>query len=256
MTSPGLSEAMRNAARLVSLDAVAFAPDGQSLAVAGGAGINPDVPEAIYEVRVIDVQTEKSMWAHMGRGDRSLSLAYSPDGKILASAGGSAVQLWNAHTGEPVRTLRPTRGGIFAVAFTTDAKSIIGGGSPGNHSAGQVTVWDVATGTIRQFFESEALIVQSVAVAPDGKTIASGGDGPRRPFPIENRNVSAVSLWDRTKGKLLWAVDGELGTVRSLAFAPEGKTLSYCDDRVIGVIDVATGKTVRFLVRSNLKPLE
>ena len=256
MTSPGLSEAMRKAARFVSLDAVAFAPDGRSLAVAGGAGINPDVPEAIYEVRVIDVQTGKSMWAHMGRGDRSLSLAYSPDGKILACAGGSAVQLWNARTGEPVRTVSPTRGGIFAVAFTLDAKSIIGGGSLGNHSAGQVTLWDVATGTIRQFFASEAGIVQSVAVAPDGKTIASGGDGPWRPFPNENRRVSSVSLRDSTTGKLLWAVDGELGTVRSLAFAPDGKTLSYCDDRVIGVIDVATGKTVRFLVRSNLKPLE
>jgi WD40 repeat protein len=65
-----------------------------------------------------------------------------------------------------------------------------------------------------------------------------------------------VNLWDSTTGKLLWAVDGELGTVRSLAFAPDGKTLSYCDDRVIGVIDVATGKTVRILVRSTLKPLQ
>jgi hypothetical protein len=56
-------------------------------------------------------------------------------------------------------------------------------------------------------------------------------------------------------GKLLWMVDGELGSVRCLAFAPNGKTLSYLDDRVVGVVDVATGKTVRILARSTLKPL-
>jgi RNA polymerase sigma factor (sigma-70 family) len=259
MTVPGLSETMRMATRFVNLDAVIFAPDGQSLAVAGGAGVNPEVPEAIYAVRVLGVRTAQATWAHMGRGGRSFSLAFAPDGKILASAGGKASTLWNARTGEPVRTLGPTQGGIFAVAFTTDAKTLIGGGNlsvHGNHLTRQVTVWDVATGTPRQFFESEAGSVQSIALAPDGKTIASGGDGPWRRFPNENRRVSAVSLWDMTTGKLLWTVDGELGTVRSLAFTADGKTLIFCDDRVVGVIDVATGKTVRILARSTLKPLQ
>jgi RNA polymerase sigma factor (sigma-70 family) len=259
MTLPGLSEAIRKAARLVNLDTVIFAPDGQSLAVAGGAGINPEVPEAIHEVRVLDVPTGQAKWAHMGRGDRSFSLAFAPDSKILASAGGKAITLWNARTGEPVRTLSPTQGGIFTVAFTTDAKSVIGGGNVsghGNHPTGQVTTWDVATGKIRGFFESEAGIVRSIAVAPDGKTVASGGDGPWRFFSNETRRVSAVGLWDSTTGKLLWTVDGELGTVRSLAFAADGKALIFCDDRVVGVIDVATGKIVRILARSTLKPLQ
>jgi RNA polymerase sigma factor (sigma-70 family) len=260
MTLPGLSEAMCKAARVVNLDAVSFAPGGQSLAVAGGAGINPEVPEAIYEVRVLDVHTGQATWAHMGRGDRTFSLAFAPDGTILASAGGKAITLWHARTGEPARALSPGLGDIFfTVAFTTDAKSVIGGGRlsfHGNHPAGQVTIWDVATGTIRQFIESDRGMVQSIAIAPDGKTIASGGDGPWRLFQNENRRVGAISLWDMSTGKLLWTVDGEGGTVRSMAFSPDGKSLCYCDNCVVGVIDAATGKTVRTLARSTLKPLQ
>ena len=160
----------------------------------------------------------------------------------------------------------PARGEVFAVAFTPDGKSLIGAGDSSREitqPAGGVNFWDVATGKLRRY-ESGAGRVQSVAVAPDGKTIA-GGSGPWRDFPNQTwrdfmdpkKRVSGeIRLWDTATGKLLWMVDGELGSVRCLAFAPNGKTLSYCDDRVVGVIDVATGKTVRILVRSSLKPLQ
>ena len=54
---------------------------------------------------------------------------------------------------------------------------------------------------------------------------------------------SEVRLWDIATGKLLWTVEGEQGVVRGLAFAPDGKTLVYCDDVAVGVIDVQTGRT-------------
>ena len=54
--------------------------------------------------------------------------------------------------------------------------------------------------------------------------------------------VSEVRLWDIATGKLMWTVEGESGVVRGLAFAPDGKTLVYCDDDAVGVIDVETGK--------------
>jgi WD40 repeat protein len=49
-------------------------------------------------------------------------------------------------------------------------------------------------------------------------------------------------------------VEGERGVVRSLAFAPDGKTLVYCDDGVVGAIDVLTGKIDRTLTTTTLTP--
>jgi WD40 repeat protein len=119
-----------------------------------------------------------------------------------------------------------------------------------NHQAGLVTLWNVATGQIIRTLEGHRGGVHAVTVAPDGKRVASGGDGPRR----ESRSPSEVRLWDITTGKLLWMVEGEEGVLRGLAFAPDGKTLVYCDDGAIGIIDVQTGRIDHALTKTKRTP--
>jgi WD40 repeat protein len=170
-------------------------------------------------------------------------------------AGWKTVTLWNAKDGEPIRTLYPTKGTIFALTFTPDGRTLVGGGNiqtpDVNHQAGLVTLWNVATGRITRPLEGHRGGVHAVAISPDGNTVASGGDGPRRPF---GGSPSEVRLWDAANGKLLWIVEGESGVVRGLAFAPDGKTLVYCDDAVVGVIDVQMGKIDRTLTKTTLTP--
>ena len=96
---------MRQAARSIMLDAIAFAPDGHLLAVSGFGPINAEPPDRIYEVRVLDVQAGQPKWSHMGRGEQACSLAFAPDGATLAHGGWKTVTLWNARDGEPIRTL-------------------------------------------------------------------------------------------------------------------------------------------------------
>jgi RNA polymerase sigma factor (sigma-70 family) len=250
-TLPGLSESMRQAAHTFMLDAIAFAPDGRLLAVSGFGPTRADTADRFYELRVFDLEAGQSIWSHMGRGEQACSLAFAPDGATLARAGLKTVKLWDAKTGEPVRTLTPTKGTIFAIAFTPDGRTLVGGGNiptnDVNHQAGLITLWNLMTGQIIHTLEGHTGGVHAVAVTRDGKLVASGGDGHGRLSDLGS--PSEVRLWDIATGKLVWTVDGEQGVVRGLAFAPDGKTLVYADDRAIGRIDVLTGRIERALTK-------
>ena len=258
---PGLGELMHQAGRRTKLgtrdlpgtmmDAIAFAPDQSLLAVSGLGPIDAELPDRTYELRIFDPRTGQLRWSHVGRGEQASSLVFSPDARILARGGWKSVKLWDARSGEPIRTLSPTKGTVFAIAFTPDGRTLVGGGGfprGGNQmDAGLVTVWNVATGEIIHTLEGTTNTVHAVAVAPDGRTFAAGGGGPFRVLPGVQKSVSEVRLWDIATGRLVWAIEGDWDTVRGLAFAPDGRSIVYGDAWVIGLIDVRTGKIERTL---------
>ena len=247
---PGLSEAMRRAAGKFMLDAIVFAPDGNLLAVSGFGPPPADLADRFYELRVFDVRVGQPVWSHIGRGEQACALAFAPDGATLARAGWKSVKLWDSKTGEPIRTLLPTKGTIFAIAFTPDGQMLVGGGNiptaDVNQQAGLVTLWNLKTGQIAHTLEGHTGGVHAVAVSRDGKVVASGGDGRGR---LYGGSPSEIRLWDIATGKLLRTVEGEQGVVRGLAFAPNGKSLVYCDDRAVAVVNVQTGKVERSLAK-------
>ena len=255
---PGLSEPMREARG--KLSAIAFTPDGELLAIAGQGQFKAGTLGYIYELRIMEVRTGQTRWSHMGRGEGAMSIAFSPDGEVLASAGWRSVKLWNSQSGEPVRTLSPARGGIYSVAFAPDGRTLLGGGivgpsSPDGHQpASTITVWDVGQGRILNTLEGQTRHVRALAIAPNGKTVASGGWGPIRKFGNDQRIVSEVRLWDIATGSLIWTFEGKMGEIASLAFAPDGKTLAYCDLDAVGVINVETGKLERTLTKTTRNP--
>ena len=110
--------------------------------------------------------------------------------------------------------------------------------------AGLVTIWNVATGEILRTLEGPGGVVRAVAMAPDGKTFASGNFGP-----------AEVRLWDIATGKLIWAIKAGKLEVLSLTFWPDGKTLIYCDDDGVFEIDVQAGKIARTISRTTTSPI-
>jgi WD40 repeat protein/serine/threonine protein kinase len=168
-----------------------------------------------------------SLRAHAGS---VLSVAFSPDGKRLASGGlDNTLKVWDAATGQETFTLKGHDGRVTSVAFSPDGKRLASGGWDNT-----LKVWDVFTGqeTLTLKGHSGAAADLSVAFSPDGRRIASGSQGGM-----------TLKIWDATTGQETLTLKGHTGGVTSVAFSPDGKRLaSVSDDATLKVWDAATGK--------------
>ena len=172
------------------------------------------------------------------KGNGANGVAFSPDGKILASASGNlTVELWNAETGAHIATLEgydPHRGYIkqvFSLAFSPDGKILATGTWHGS-----IKLWDVATRTEITTFTLSAYRsrIMSLAFSPDGEILASG-------ITDDWTGPNIIRLWDMATKAQLPPLAGHTHGVRSVTFSPDGKTLaSGSFDSTIRLWDVAT----------------
>ncbi len=164
-----------------------------------------------------------------GQTESVYSVAFSPDGKTLASGGWDKnIGLWEAGTGKHIRTIEGRIGneaidglGIFrhaldghtgrvnSVVFSPDG-SRLASGSVDN----TVRLWDASTGVLLNTLEGHAAWVSSVAFSPDGSRLASGSED------------NTVRLWDASTGVLLNVIFGHTERVYSVAFSPDGNTIA------------------------------
>ncbi len=213
------------------IEDIAYSPDGTKLAVAAGNGI-----------WLYDAQTGQELAQCAGHIHKVFSIAFRPDGEVLASIAGGhdgTIRLWDVHTGKNLRTFKHKvwNGAAWDVvawdvAFSPDGKTIVGGGS--NH---KVCLLDANTGKLLRTFTGHTgydYSVQNVAFSPDGKTIAGMGG-----------HSHTVILWDANTGKLLRTFPGAANQMSQnlLVFSPDGRMLaSGQDPMTIYLWDVNTGK--------------
>jgi len=164
-------------------------------------------------------------------GDRVFGIAFSPDGKTLASAGGNLVWLWDKATGKEIRSFAGHRDQVMTVAFSSDGRLLASGSSDQT-----VRVWNADSGKEIHTLKGHKGRILSVAFVPDGQTVASGSED------------NTIRLWDAGAGKELQILKGHSGWVQSVAFAPDGKTLASASwDNLARLWDVATGKVLHTL---------
>lgn len=165
---------------------------------------------------------------------RAEKLAFSPDGRLLATASGSTSQLWDTVTWRPHGAALQLEKSISVVVFSPDGKLLA------THSvAGVAQLWETATcepagpilrhdgGTLEQWWEAR----WSAAFSPDGKLLATGAaDG-------------TVRLWETDTGQPYGQPLRHEGGVLTVAFSPDGKLLaSGSQDKTARLWDVASGE--------------
>src|SRR5262249_25949083 len=174
-----------------------------------------------------NAQTGQEILLIKGHNGEVQSVAFSPDGTRLASAGSGTVKVWDATTSPEALTLRGFTGRVRSVAFSTDGKRLaIGTGildaAQRDYVAGQVKVRDAQTGQDLLSLQGHTSSVNSVAFSPDGTRLASAATD------------RTVKVWDVQTGRELLTFKGHTTAVVSVAFSPDSTRLASCSSNPYG----------------------
>ena len=216
-----------------SITGVAYSRDGKQLASVCSNRLKP------VQLKVWDTTTGKDLLVIPGAGR---CVAFSPDGRRLATAGGldkdviparggaftipgpierHAVKVWDAVTGAAVLTLRGHTDDVTNVAFSRDGKRLAS-----TSEDRTARLWDLASGKEVAVLRGHTDRIDALAYRTDGSTLATAGDD------------RTVRLWDAWTGAERAILRGHAGAINALAFRPDGRQLVSCsDDKTVKVWD-------------------
>ena len=140
-----------------------------------------------------------------------LALAFSPDGKYLATGGYNEVVLWDVSSGQVFRRIGNLPQRIQEIVWSGENNLLIGGGTPGEY--GELSTVDITTGTREKVFGTFADIVLAVASNKEQNRVAAGSAG------MQSR------VYDRQSGKMLWQARVHSDWVTGVAFSPDNQFL-------------------------------
>jgi WD40 repeat protein/serine/threonine protein kinase len=160
-----------------------------------------------------------------------LSVAVSSDGERIASSSQDGIiKIWDAKTGQELRSIHAHDSHARSIVFSPDGQSLASGSWDRT-----VKIWDAHTGQERNTLKGHQLKVWNVAFSPDGKLLASGG----------GQAVGELKLWNAITGQEVRSFPGMTSRVYCVAFSPDGQHLASGTaglDTTIKLWDVRTGQ--------------
>lgn len=244
--------------------ALAFSPDGNTLASAGyrvvklwqreanvqkaklasaspltAAAVSPDQKILATgaedgKIQIAGVADGKVLHTITAHTQAVRDLKFSPDGTKLFSSGlDGAIRIWNTADAKPLGRI-DAPAAVNAITLSKDAAQIVSGGGDNF-----IRVWNTPTAEPRQLAAAAAPYT-TMTVSADGKTIALG------------QTDGVIIVLEAATGKTLQTLKGHTAAVRSLSFSADAKRLaSACDDKTARIWDVTAGTTTTVLERGD-----
>lgn len=192
---------------------IAASPDESHLATIDPAGI----------VRVVDLTGQQLLHANRAHHDHGRSIAYSPDGKLIASAA-ERVLLWDAATNARIAPLE-YESIVWSLAFSPDGRWLVS-----THGDGSILVWDVVNRELEANLRQHSGGVRAIAFSPDGKRLATASED------------QSVIIWNAENGRKDAVLNAHETRVAGVVFSPDGTWLASADQ---------TGQVIRHDVGRN-----
>jgi WD40 repeat protein len=219
------------------VDAVAFSPNGR-FALTGSYD---------KSAQLWDLSTAQSVMT-FSPGSVVETVAISPDGHLVLTAGtqtdmdgpgyktkvkvDTSAHLWDAATGQQLRSFQGHTYKVSAVAFSPDGRLVLTGSWDAT-----ARLWNTATGQQIRSFQGHANLINAVAFSPDGRFVLTGSAD------------STARLWDTASGQQIHVFEGHSGSVSAVAFSPDGRfVLTGSSDTTARLWDAATGKQIANLL--------
>jgi RNA polymerase sigma factor (sigma-70 family) len=207
------------------IHSLSYSPDGRTQASGSQAGIDLWDPATGKFLRRFSPKPGQYMpiW----------SLAFTPDGKGLISAGEAGqIHLWDPATGREIRQFKGNEIRVRCAALSPDGRTLASAADK------EIRLWETATGKMIRRLAGQKKPIRALAFSPDSNLLASGAD---------DSTINSIWLWETATGKVHRKIAEEPDQLRnacarSLAFSPDGKTLAAgYGDNTLCLWDVAKG---------------
>ena len=176
-----------------------------------------------HEIRLWDTHTGKIKITLEGHTERVTSVAFSPEGQVLASGDlEGVIRLWNIRTGTHRMIATPHKS-VNVVAFSPDGRTIM------SREDTDFRLWDTETGQLKTRLEDTKQI-RTITFSPNGQLLVGA-------------NNKEIRLWDAGTGKIKTEIKNSAWN-KLLAFSPDGKTLAHAggNDYTVQLRDSHTGE--------------
>jgi WD40 repeat protein len=261
------------AAALVNQRGLDFKPTEEYLETLRIAGAGEVLLKSLREAKPVSLFELAATLA--GHTERILTLAFSSDGKYLASGSwDKTIKVWAVKAEQEVCTLDGHAGAVACLAFSPDGRLLASG-----YTENVIKIWEVGTGREVRTLTAHAHPVSSVAFSPDGGILFSGSyDGTLRRWNVnldwagggpitrlkdiffmglspEGRYLAfgtsadhLIRLWDAASLTEICSITGHSSVVKSVAFSRHGKYLaSGSHDRTVRLWELPSGRELRAL---------